>query len=146
MAVRIELFAVSGTDDFEHVSAAALDVAVAAFDGGGAGGEAAGPVRCIGWLSAGDDDEAGFTGWCDDVDEHLGIGLLHQGLGEDAGLDPVAVPAVTHPPDADWAATLRDAIEEAAGGRLGWRTSFDTAGTVGTDDDFPTGTHRAHNA
>ena len=32
----------------------------------------------------------------------------------------------------------------AAGGeRLGWRTHFDLAGTVGTDDDFPTAHRRA---
>ncbi|MBA2280455.1 MAG: hypothetical protein H0W25_04345 [Acidimicrobiia bacterium] len=143
MAVRIELFAVAGTADFELVSAAALDAAVAAFDASDSNGEPAAGVRCLGWLSASDDDEAAFGGWCEHVDEHLGAGLLPHGLGEGEGLDPAAVPASAAEPEASWASTLRAALEDAVGGRVGWRTRFDAAGTTGTDDDFPTATARA---
>lgn len=143
MAVRIEFFTVAGTVDIELVEPAALDAAVAAFDAGADPGDAAGPARCVGWLSASDDDEERFTDWCDEVDDDLGIGLLHQGIGEAAGLTPPAVSAGAVEWEAAWSATLNHALDVAAGGRIGWRTNFDLAGTAGTPDDYPTATGRA---
>lgn len=146
MAVRIEFFAVHGTTDFELVGDAALDQAVAAFETGGPAAD--GPARCVGWLSASDDDEARFGGWCDAVDEDLGIGLLQHGVGESSGLAPSALESVPSggsgdgEPETSWTATLVDALGAVDGGRLGWRTHFDLAGTVGTDDDYPTTHHR----
>ncbi len=146
MAVRIEFFSVAGAVDFELVGPAALDAAVAAFDAGSDPGDAAGAARCVGWLSASDDDEERFTDWCDEVDDDLGIGLLHQGLGEAVGLTPPALaetpPAGEDEWEAAWSATLHDALAAAAGGRIGWRTNFDLAGTAGTADDYPTATGR----
>ena len=142
MAVRIELFTVDGTIDFEVVEDAALDAAVAAFESDGAP-DPAGAVRCVGWLSASDADEPRLTGWCDAVDECLGIGLLHQGLGEDRGLDATDVPAADDEPEASWAATVRAALQAAAGGRIAWRTNFDDVTATTPDDDYPTASHRA---
>ena len=88
MAVRIEFFIIEGTGDFEFVPAGALDAAIAEFDAGRDPGEAAGPVRCVGWLSASDDDEDRFTDWCDEVDDDLGIGTHHQGPRGSRGLAP----------------------------------------------------------
>jgi hypothetical protein len=143
VAVRIEFFTIPGTVDFELVDHAVLDAAVAGFDAGTDPGDAPGPVRCVGWLSASDDDEERFSDWCTEVDDDLGVGLLHQGIDEGVGL---ASPAVT--PDAAelesaWAATLEAALTAAGGGRIGWRTNFDVAGTTGTPDDYPTASHRA---
>ena len=140
MAVRIELFTVDGTVDFEIVESAALDEAVAAFESDDAP-EPSGPVRCVGWLSASDADEPRLTGWCDAVDENLGIGLLQQGLGEGRGLDAAHLPAADGDPEASWAATVRAALEAAAGGRIAWRTNFDDVTATTPDDDYPTATH-----
>lgn len=140
MAVRVEFFCIEGTGDFELVPGAALDGAVAAFDEGLPGGR---PARCVGWVSASDDDEARFAGWCDAVDEHLGTGLLQHGLGEAVGIPPILAGGAAGEPEASWDATLQAAIVAVAGQRLGWRTHFDLAGTVGTDDDFPTAHRRS---
>jgi hypothetical protein len=123
VAVRIEFFTIDGTGDFELVPAADLSGAVAAYDAGAsAAGEA---IRCVGWLEASDDEEARFSGWCDALDDDLGVGLLRQGLGEDARLSVDHLAAATEEPEARWASTIRTALEAAAGGRLGWRTDFD---------------------
>lgn len=149
MAVRIEFFTVAGSGDFELVTPAALTAAVAAFDARtgpetdvvpheGAG------VRCVGWLSASDHDEERFTAWCDEIDDVLGIGLLHQGVDDAMGVAqlPAGRAPRTHADawQAAWSGTLRGALTAAAaaGGRLGWRTNFDLAGTAGTPDDYPT--------
>jgi hypothetical protein len=146
MAVRIEFFIIEGTGDFELVPAGALDAAVAGFDAGRDPGEAAGPVRCVGWLSASDDDEDRFTDWCDEVDDDLGIGLLHQGLGEAAGLAPPPLDTAALASDGGWASVwsgvLRAALEAAGGGRIGWRTNFDVPGAAERADDYPTAGHR----
>jgi hypothetical protein len=137
--VRIEFFTIAGTGDFELVTPAALDAAVAGFDAGAP----AGAVRCVGWLSASDDDEARFTDWCEEVDDDLGIGLLQQGVGESDGLTPLGSETAVGEWEAAWSATLQDALAAAAGGRIGWRTNFDVAGTTGTPDDYPTAAHPA---
>ncbi len=146
MAVRIEFFTIEGTGDFELVAATALDAAVVGFDGGRDPGEAAGPTRCVGWLSAGDADEERFTDWCDEVDDDLGIGLLHQGLDEATGLRPPALSTESLASDGEWASewsgVLRSALEAADGGRIGWRTNFDVPGTAEHADDYPTASHR----
>jgi hypothetical protein len=143
VAVRIDFFSLVGAADVEMVTPEAFGAAVAAFDAGTAPGDAAGPVRCVGWLSAGDDDEEAFTDWCDEVDDELGIGLLRQGVGDATHLDPAAVEAGEGELAEAWTATLRAAVSATAtdDGRLGWRTSFDVAGTAGTTDDYPTATH-----
>jgi hypothetical protein len=138
VAVRIEFFTIAGTVDFEIVGAAALDAAVAGFDATTDPGGAAGAVRCVGWLSANDEDEDSFFDWCQEVDEELGIGLLHQGLDEGIGLAPAAVDAGDGELATAWTATLQAAVAAAAGGRFGWRTDFDVSGTSGTRDDYPT--------
>jgi hypothetical protein len=135
----VEFYSVEGTGDFELVGAAALDEAVAAFDADRAG---SGPARCVGWVSASDDDESRFAAWCDDVDDRLGTGLLHHGLGEAAGLQPGTAGTAAGEPEASWDATLQAALAAVGGQRLGWRTHFDVAGTVGTDDDVPTASRR----
>jgi hypothetical protein len=140
MAIRVQFFTIAGTGDFELVPPAALDAAVAAFDAGTAAAPG-GDVRCVGWLSAGDHDEELFTDWCDEVDDALGVGLVHQGIGEDSGLEPAAAKAGGGAWEDAWTATLRAALEAAAGGRLGWRTDYDLAGTTGTPDDYPTSAH-----
>jgi len=140
MAIRIDFFTIAGTLDFELVPTAALDAAVSAFDGATSPADDS-PVRCVGWLSASDDDEATFTGWCDALDDDLGIGLLHQGLGEDHGLDQAAVTPGTAEPETSWSAVVRGAVTAAAGGRLGWRSDFDASGTVPTDPEHPTASH-----
>jgi len=38
---------------------------------------------------------------------------------------------------------LRGALVAAGGGRIGWRTDFDEAGTAGTADDYPSAGHAA---
>ena len=63
---------------------------------------------------------AGSTEWCDAIDDDLGIGLLHQGLGEDHGLDQTAVTAGSAEPEVSWSAVVRSAVAAAGGGRLGW--------------------------
>lgn len=142
MAVRIEFFTIEGTADFEHLPAGALDAAVAGFDTGADPGDAAGAARCVGWLSASDDDEERFTDWCDEVDDDLGTGLLQHGRGEATGLAPPALAADSTAADgawaARWSAVLRGALQAADGGRIGWRTEFDESGTAGTPDDYPT--------
>ena len=147
MAVRIEFFTIEGTADFEHLPAGALDAAVAGFDTGADPGDAAGAARCVGWLSASDDDEERFTDWCDEVDDDLGIGLLQQGLGEASGLTPPALGTTALASDgewaSDWSGVLRAALEAAGGGRIGWRTNFDVPGTGEAADDYPTASHRA---
>ena len=140
MAVRIEFFTIAGTIDFELVGVAALDAAVAGFDAATDPGDAAGAVRCVGWLSASDDDEDSFFDWGQEVDDELGIGLLRQGLDEGSGLVPAAVDAGDGGVATAWTATLRAAVAAAAGGRFGWRTDFDVSGTSGTQDDYPTDT------
>jgi hypothetical protein len=146
MAVRIEFFTIEGTGDFELVPPAALDAAVADFDAGRHPGPGSGSVRCVGWLSASDDDEDRFTDWCDEVDDDLGIGLLHQGLGEAVGLAPPAHDTAALDSDGGWASVwsgvLRAALGAAGGGRLGWRTNFDVPGTAERADDYPTAGHR----
>jgi hypothetical protein len=144
VAVRIELFTIAGAGDFELVTPAALDAAVAAFDANSEPGATAGEVRCVGWLSASDDDEDRFTSWCDDVDGALGLGLLHQGVDEAVGVEPLPdgqEAAAEDRWEVAWSATLRAALAAAAGGRIGWRTNFDVAGTTGTPDDYPTAAH-----
>jgi hypothetical protein len=150
VAVRIELFTIAGTVDFELVDPAVLAAAVGAFDAGTDPGEAAGAVRCVGWLSASDDDEERFADWCAEVDDDLGVGLLHQGIDEGVGLasTSVASPGAAAAPvpavpgdgawESAWADTLRGALAAADGGRIGWRTNFDVSGTSGTPDDYPT--------
>ena len=146
MAVRIQFFTITG-GDFEVVPIAALDAAVAAFD-------AADPpvppadaaaLRCVGWLSASDDDEERFSDWCDEVDDDLGIGLLQHGRGEAVGLTPPALTADSAGADGGWATrwseVLRGALQAAGGGRIGWRTEFDESGTTGTTDDYSTEGH-----
>ncbi len=120
-----------------------FDTAVAAFEAGDAPGAAAGPVVCVGWLSASDADEEAFTDWCDEVDDELGIGLLRQGVGDATGLSPKSVDAGEGSLADAWSTTLRAAIDgaNADDSRLGWRTLFDVAGTAGTADDYPTATH-----
>jgi hypothetical protein len=144
VAVRIEFFTIAGTVDFELVGPGALAAAVSAFDAGTDPGDAAGAVRCVGWLSASDDDEDDFYAWGHEVDDELGIGLLHQGLAEDSGLSTTAVDAGDGDGDGDlataWTTALRAAVAAAAGGRFGWRTDFDVSGTTGTPDDYPTAT------
>ena len=142
MAVRIELFTIAGTGDFESVAASDLDAAVAAFDAG-APAPAGGDVACVGWLSASDEDEEALAQWGDEVDAELGIGLLHQGEGEDAGLDSGAVVAAPGPWADRWSTTLRAALAAAAGGRLGWRTNFDPGGTTASAEEYPTAAHPA---
>jgi hypothetical protein len=152
LAVRIEFFTIAGTGDFELVPPEVLDAAVAAFDAGtasagtaGAAG-AVGPVRCVGWLSASDEDEERFTDWCEEVDRDLGTGLLSQGVDEAAGLaapETLGSAADAGEWESAWSATLRGALAAAAGGRIGWRTGFDVAGTAGTPDDYPTEAHPA---
>jgi len=146
VAVRIEFFTIAGHDDFELVPGATLDAAVAGFDAGREPGEAAGPARCVGWLSASDDDEERFTDWCDEVDDDLGIGLLHQGVDESTGLRPPALGAESVASDGEWASewsgVLRSALEAADGGRVGWRTNFDVPGTAERADHYPTSSHR----
>jgi hypothetical protein len=143
MAVRIEFFTITGTGDFDVVDEHTLDSAVAAFENEATQSDApAGVVRCVGWLSASDDDEARFSGWCDAVDDDLGIGLLHQGLGEDSDLDANDIAFADEEPEASWFATLREAVEAAKGGRIGWRTNFDAADRDGPDE-YPTASHRA---
>lgn len=143
MAVRIEFFSLVGAADVEMVTTEAFDAAVAAFDARTDPGDAAGPLRCVGWLSVGDDDEETFTDWCDEVDDELGVGLLRQGVGDATHLDPAAVEAGEGALAAAWTGALSAAIAGAAAddARLGWRTSFDVAGTAGTPDDHPTATH-----
>ncbi len=143
MAVRIEFFTIAGTVDFELVGPVALGAAVTAFDAGTDPGDVAGPVRCVGWLSASDDDEDDFYAWCHEIDDELGIGLLHQGLAEDSGLSPIEVDAGDGDLATAWTTTLRGAVAAAAGGRFGWRTDFDVSGTTGTTDDYPTATSPA---
>ena len=141
MAVRIEFFAIEGTDDFERVPGASLDAAVAGFD---AGDEAAGAatVRCVGWLSAADQDEERFTDWCDEVDDDLGLGLVEQGVGEATGVAPPALGTAALASDGEWATAwsqvLRGALVAAGGGRIGWRTNYDVPGTAQPLDDYPT--------
>jgi hypothetical protein len=146
LAVRIEFFAIAGTVDVESVGDPALDAAVAAFDAGTDPAAAAGDVRCVGWLSASDDDEDRFADWCDEVDDDLGIGLLHQGLGEAAGLAPPPLDTAALASDGEWASVwsgvLRAALEAAGGGRIGWRTNFDVPGAAERADDYPTASHR----
>jgi hypothetical protein len=142
LAVRIEFFSIAGTGDFELVAPSALDAAVAALDAGSDPGDTPGDVRCIGWLSAADDDEEQFTAWCAQVDHDLGVGFLSQGIDEAVGL-PVPEPGAGDDREADWAATLRAALVAAGGGRIGWRTNFDVGGTAGTHDDYPTATSGA---
>lgn len=146
MAVRIEFFSISGTGDFELVAPATLDAAVAALDAGSDPDVTPGDVRCVGWLSAADDDEERFTAWCAQVDHDLGVGFLSQGIDEAVGL-PVPEPGdttdTTDGRDAAWAATLRAALVAAGGGRIGWRTNFDVGGTAGTHEDYPTATSGA---
>ena len=141
MAVRIELFTIAGTGDFESVAPADLDAAVAGFDAGAPA--PAGGVACVGWLSASDDDEEALGQWGDEVDAELGIGLLHQGVGEDGGLDAGAVVTTAGPWADRWSATLRDALAAADGGRLGWRTNFDPGGTTASAEEYPTAAHPA---
>lgn len=147
MAARIQLFTIAGDGDFEVVPTEALDAAVAEFDDAGGPGPRAGAVRCVGWLSAADDDEERFSDWCDEVDDDLGIGLLLHGRGEAVGLKPPALAAESAAADGEWAtawsAVLRGALRAADGGRIGWRTEFDEAGTSGTTDDYPTTGHAA---
>lgn len=147
MAVRIQFFTIDGSDDFELVSPAALDAAVADFDAAAVADTPAGAVRCVGWLSASDDDEERFTDWCDEVDDDLGIGLLQHGLGEAVGLTPPALAAESVAADggwaSEWSSVLRGALVAAGGGRIGWRTDFDEAGTAGTADDYPSAGHAA---
>jgi hypothetical protein len=138
MAVRIELFTITGSGDFEAVAPATLDAAVAAFEAGAGGVPAGGPVACVGWLSASDDDEEALGDWATQVDAELGIALLHQGVGEDAGLAAGAVAADPGPWPDRWSATLRAALAAAAGGRLGWRTNFDPGGTTASAEEYPT--------
>jgi hypothetical protein len=149
LAVRIEFFTIAGTIDIELVPAATFDAAVAAFDGGDdaatpaaasgtAGSTPGAPVRCVGWLSASDDDEELMTDWAAEIDDELGLGLLRHGIGEAVGLAPWEVDAGDGDQAALWNTTLRGAVGAAAGGRFGWRTAFDQAGTSGTPDDFPT--------
>lgn len=143
MAVRIELFSIAGTGDFELVAPSSLDAAVAALDARSDPGEASGDVRCIGWLSAADDDEERFTAWCAQVDHDLGVGFLSQGIDEAVGL-PVPQPGdAGDDREAAWAETLRAALVAAGGGRIGWRTNFDVGGTAGTHEDYPTATSGA---
>ncbi len=143
MAVRIELFSITGTGDFELVAPSTLDAAVAAFDAGTGPGETPEEVRCIGWLSASDDDEARFTAWCAQVDHDLGVGFVSQGIDEAVGL-PVPEPeSEADDREVAWAATLRSALISAGGGRIGWRTNFDVGGTAGTHEDYPTATSGA---
>ncbi len=123
MAIRIDFFTITGTLDFELVPVGTLDAAVSAFDADAPPPEDS-PVRCVGWLFASDEDEAAFTGWCDAIDDDLGIGLLHQGLGEDHGLDQAAVTAGSAEPEVSWSAVVREAVAAAGGGRLGWRSEF----------------------
>ena len=140
MAVRIEFFSITGTGDFELVPPSTLDAAVAALDEGSGPGETPGEVRCIGWLSASDDDEERFTAWCAQVDHDLGVGFLSQGIDEAVGL-PVPEPGgAGDARETAWAATLRAVLVAAGGGRIGWRTNFDVGGTAGTHDDYPTAT------
>jgi hypothetical protein len=158
VAVRIEFFTVAGTIDFELVPHAALDAAVAAFDAGTVPGDEVGPVRCVGWLSASDEDEARLAGWCSEVGDDLGVSLLRQGVDEAVGLSSVslattcattgsvatssvattAVPPAVDDGTAAWAAALQGALDAGAGGRIGWRTNYDVSGTEGTPDDYPT--------
>ena len=140
MAVRIEFFAIAGAGDFELVAPASLDVAVATFDAGAEPGDASGDVRCLGWLSASDDDEEAFTAWCAEVDHELGVGFLSQGVDEAAGLPVLEPGGAGDDRGAAWAATLRAVLVAAGGGRIGWRTNFDVGGTAGTHDDYPTAT------
>ena len=140
MAIRIDFFTIAGTLDFEVVPTAALDAAVSAFDSDASPADD-NPVRCVGWLSASDDDEAAFTGWCDALDDDLGIGLLHQGLGEGHGLDQAAVTPGQAEPEVGWSAVVRGAVAAAGGGRLGWRSAFDDAVTVDSDPEHPTASH-----
>jgi hypothetical protein len=145
LAVRIEFFTIAGTGDFELVPPETLDAAVAAFDAG-TGPGAAGDVRCVGWLSASDEDEERFSDWCEEVDRDLGTGLLSEGIDETVGLtapDALADTAGAGEWEAAWSATLREALAAVAGGRIGWRTAFDVAGTAGTPDDHPTSAHPA---
>jgi hypothetical protein len=146
LAVRIEFFAIAGTVDVESVGDPALDAAVAAFEAGTDPAAAAGEVRCVGWLSASDDDEERFSDWCDEVDADLGVGFLHQGVGESAGLTPPVPAAAEGEWESAWSATLHDAITAVGGGRIGWRTNFDVGGTSGTPDDYPTASRRAGSA
>jgi hypothetical protein len=139
VAVRIELFTVAGNVDFEVVPEAALDAAVAGFDAGADPGDAAGPVRCVGWVSAGDDDEEQASDWCEEVDDELGVGLFRQGRGEASGLKPESVDAGEGDLAAAWTDALRKAVARADGGRFAWRTNFDVSGTTGTADDYPSG-------
>jgi hypothetical protein len=141
VAVRIELFTIAGLTDFEIVDPADLDQAVAVFDAEPTTAPD-GLIRCVGWLSADDDDEERFSGWCERVDNELGLGLLVQGIGESEGLDARGVPPMDEEPERSWADTLRTALELSRGARLGWRTNFDLSGTVGTSDDYPTAHHR----
>ena len=147
MAVRIEFFTIDGTSDFELVPAGALDAAVAAFDAGHDPGGSAGPVRCVGWLSASDDDEERFTDWCDEVDDDLGLGLLQQGVAEASGVRPPALSTESLASDGEWASewsgVLRAALAAADGGRIGWRTNFDVPGTGEPADDYPSAGRRA---
>ena len=146
MAVRIEFFTIEGDDDFERVPAAALDAAVAGFDAGDpgdpVGAGTSDPVRCVGWLSASDDDEERFTDWCDEVDDDLGLGLVEQGVGEATGVAPPALGTAALASDGEWATAwsqvLRGALVAAGGGRIGWRTNYDVPGTAQPLDDYPT--------
>jgi hypothetical protein len=140
VAIRIEFFAVDGAADVEMITPEAFDAAVAGFDAGRDPGADAGPVRCVGWLTASDDDEEAFTDWCEEVDSELGTGLLREGVGDATGLSPASVEAGEGPVAAEWTAALRAAIDgaNADDGRLGWRTAFDLAGSP---DDVPTATH-----
>jgi hypothetical protein len=157
VAVRIEFFTIAGTIDFELVDHGALDAAVVAFDAGTVPDEV-GPVRCVGWLSASDEDEARLAGWCSEVGGDLGVGLLRQGVDEAVGLASAslatapatiaivatssvastAVPPAVDDGTAAWAAALQGALDAGAGGRIGWRTNYDISGTEGTPDDYPT--------
>ena len=139
MAVRIEFFTVAGDVDFEVVPDAALDAAVAGFDGRTDPGDAAGPVRCVGWVTAGDEDEEQASDWCEEVDDELGVGLFRQGRGEASGLKPEAVAAGEGDLATAWTDALRAAVTGADGGRFAWRTNFDLSGTTGTAEDYTSG-------
>lgn len=142
MAVRIQFFTIDGDGDFEVVPGSVLDAAVADFDAPAGTAARVSEVRCVGWLSAADDDEERFSDWCDEVDDDLGTGLLQHGRGEATGLAPPALAADSTAADgawaARWSAVLRGALQAADGGRIGWRTEFDESGTAGTPDDYST--------
>ena len=146
MAVRIEFFTIDGSGDFELVPAVRSTPRSPRSTPAAIRARPRVRLRCVGWLSASDDDEDRFTDWCDEVDDDLGIGLLHQGLGEAAGLAPPPIDTAALASDGEWASVwsgvLRAALEAAGGGRIGWRTNFDVPGTAERADDYPTAGHR----